>query len=501
MRTRPFTEDELEGHLESLSFLESDARENLALCDYGRISRYVDDLLRENGIEGIEKDSGPYRKLCRGLLETHVRFLEIEQERTVGDYKSSRGGGANQINRGPDHEAGSSCIDPSRTGVLSSDPKSSDRLSMLIRLHATEQRKAGAWSEKSEQEILTSLNLMVDIVGDAPIRTITSAVMRDLKHKLMALPPNHQKSPRYRGKSVLEILKMDIDKTMSVTTINKHLDRASSLFKWSVRNGYLDKNPADGLQIAAKKRDDEYRAVFSVEDLKHLFLSETYEMDKHRHGYCFWLPVVALFTGMRLDEICQLRLEDIYQVEPSVAQDATEVNGWQDKSRLYVFDVNDKGDKKLKNKSSRRLVPLHDFLVNDLNLPGYVERLKSQGHERLFPELRKRRDGHGQMASKWFARYRTHCGIAGCEVGRPTGEDKGKKDFHSFRHTISNILKQSSVEPTVISELLGHSVGSITLSRYGKRYAPRVLKEQAVDRLDYGVNLSHLKQSRFIVKN
>lgn len=87
-----------------------------------------------------------------------------------------------------------------------------------------------------------------------------------------------------------------------------------------------------------------------------------------------------------------------------------------------------------------------------------------------------------------------------CEVGGGA-EDTGKKDFHSFRHTVGDFLKQSGVEPSVISELLGHSVDSITLSRYGKRYSPRVLKKQAVDKLDYVIDLSHLKKSRFVVKS
>jgi integrase len=65
-----------------------------------------------------------------------------------------------------------------------------------------------------------------------------------------------------------------------------------------------------------------------------------------------------------------------------------------------------------------------------------------------------------------------------------------KKDFHSFRHTVADALKQVQVEPTVISELLGHRVESISLGRYGKRYSPKVLR-QAVERLEFGILLSH----------
>lgn len=71
------------------SDLEVQARENLALSDYRRISRSVDEILSENGINGIVKDSEKYRKLCRDLLKTDVRYYEIEQKRAISDYRST----------------------------------------------------------------------------------------------------------------------------------------------------------------------------------------------------------------------------------------------------------------------------------------------------------------------------------------------------------------------------------------------------------------------------
>jgi integrase len=61
-----------------------------------------------------------------------------------------------------------------------------------------------------------------------------------------------------------------------------------------------------------------------------------------------------------------------------------------------------------------------------------------------------------------------------------------KKVFYSFRHTVADTLKQAGVETSVISELLGHShdKGNMTLSRYGKRYRPKVLLE-ALMKLNY----------------
>ena len=324
---------------------------------------------------------------------------------------------------------------------------------------------------------MTSLRLLAEVLGDVPVADINNVSMRHFKETLLMLPPNLRKNPAYRDKSIAEVLALGVTKYMNPSTINKQLDRAATLFKWAVQNGYVVRNPAEGLQLPEKKRDDEYRAAFDSEDLKKIFNSHEYREDTHKFGYRFWLPVIALYTGMRLNEICQLHLDDIHE----------------DDEGVYVFDVRErKGVTDTKTSSSERLVPLHDFLRVALNLPGYVAKLRDEGQTRMFPDLNKRRDGYGQAASRWFASYKVNCGI----VEGPGG----KKDFHSFRHTVSNTLKQLNAEHFPTQELLGHSTGSITFGRYGKKYSPKLLKEQVVDRLRYDIDLSHLKESGFAVR-
>ena len=220
LRPRPLTEEELEREMDIFSDLETQAREDLALSDYRRISRSVDEILAENGIHGIEKDSEKYRKLCRDLLKTDVRYYEIEQRRAVGDYQSTA-----------ELRSVTSPDNPSKK----TDAKS-PTLSEVIQLYSKDQILGKRWTEKTTGETLASLDLLQNILGDLPVNKITSLNLRDFKNKLMALPPNHKKSPQYRDKSVAEVLSANIEKTMSVITINKHLTRASGLFRWAVKN-------------------------------------------------------------------------------------------------------------------------------------------------------------------------------------------------------------------------------------------------------------------------
>jgi integrase len=347
----------------------------------------------------------------------------------------------------------------------------SEKLFEVIELYIEEQERGGNWSPKSRTEFGACLNLLSKFCGDIPLSAIDHKAMREYKQALMKLPANMNKSPRYRGKDLHELIKMDIENPMAPATVNKYLDRASSLFRYAVKNGYMSMNPAEGMQLPLTKRDDEFRGVFTHEDLVKLCHSAEYIEDTHKDPYAFWMPILALHTGCRLEELAQLYLDDLREVDG-----------------VWVFDINNKQDKRLKTKAGVRLIPIHPFLL-DLGIVRYADSLRKQGHVRLFPELRRKRDGYGQAVSGWFAKYKVQCGI------NIAGE---KKDFHSFRHTFANILKQHhTVDGVMISEILGHEVGSITMGRYGKRYSPRMLLEEAVMKVSYGVDLGHLKESQY----
>jgi integrase len=85
---------------------------------------------------------------------------------------------------------------------------------------------------------------------------------------------------------------------------------------------------------------------------------------------------------------------------------------------------------------------------------------------------------HGNSFSNWYQRF-----------NRINVTDDPKKVFHSFRHTVTDTLKQAGVSETVIEEIVGHSnSGSMTMGRYGKRYQPKVLMD-ALLKLDYGIDV------------
>ena len=279
--------------------------------------------------------------------------------------------------------------------------------------------------------------------------------MMQFRDKLAKLPANRDKIKEYKGKSIEQILTMRNVVPMSKTTVNKYLIRTSTLFKWAVKHGYIPTNVAEGLTLTKTRRVELEREAYSQEDIQNVINNLGYDKAQPHH---YWVPLIGMYQGMRLDEICQLHVDDIVMQED-----------------IPCISVNGAGDKKMKNQSSERIIPIHPMLIR-LGFLDYINGLMDTKQPRLWGKLTKKRDGYSQDFGKWYQRF-----------NRKYVTKNPKRVFHSFRHSLANTLKQIGVTETVIAEIVGHSTASsMTMGRYGKRYQPKVLLE-ALKRLDYQI--------------
>ncbi len=235
-------------------------------------------------------------------------------------------------------------------------------------------------------------------------------------------------------------------------TVNKYLSLLSSVLRWAVKHEYITRNPAEGLQLDINKRADEERKAYDLTDIKKITLH--LPCKDGTEPYKFWIPMIAMYTGMRRGEICQLQINDIKQLDG-----------------IWCFDINDNAGKSLKTKSSARIIPIHSQLIK-LGFLSFVNNAEStDGNLWVF---RQWKGIWGKKFGNWYSRFnRAHI------------TEDPHKVFHSFRHTVANILKQTGVPESVAAGLLGHEQGGITFNRYGKRYLPSRLAE-AVEAISYG---------------
>jgi integrase len=472
----PFTNArEFQSYVNSLDDISEALIANLSLGDFSMLEKSINKLLKKNGINHNAKGSVEYRKLCAEIHKVAIQLLPMQKKHMLCDFSYQKELPVTfpDLFENPPEQISQT----NQSIAQNTAAEDNYLLSVVIQNYVTENEKDN-WTEKTKQENESSLNLFLEVMGDVPIRTFNRRQISEFKGTLLKLPPNRNKMKEYRDKSIQELLEMDIDKTISVRTINKHLTRVGSLFKYALQEGFIEgQNPATDMNLPLDKFEDENRAPFTKEDLEKLMRSEEYINNSHQHSYQFWIPLITLFTGMRQDEIAQLHLEDIRQDEEGV----------------WLIDVNDRGDKKVKTKSARRQVPIHPFIVNELKLPEYVEVLKGEGETRLFPELKKGRDGYSKSVSRWFnQKYKLKCNIQQDADGR-------MKDFHSFRKTLINHLQRKDVPYFKLKQLMGHSKGKdVTQAVYTERYTPKELFDDVISKIDFGIDLSPLKKSKFV---
>jgi integrase len=293
-----------------------------------------------------------------------------------------------------------------------------------------------SWEPKTLLMFSATLRLLVDIVGDKPVLAVTRHDCRRFRDTMAQLPPNMTK--RFRGCTVAEVMAKGAP-PMSAKTVNKNLSALTGLFAWCEREGLIEASPARGLLLHRGGRADLERDAFGPDELRLIFSALVPTM-----GARYWLPLIALYSGMRLEEIAQLAVSDIRTVQG-----------------VPVFDVNADGSKRLKTASSARLVPIHPELI-ERGLLKLQTALQQRGEQRMWSELTRGADGfYSSPFSKWFGRFKRDIGVTARTI-----------TFHSFRHTFVNALKQQGVDELAIKELVGHVNTSITTGRYGKKATP-----------------------------
>ncbi len=436
----------------------------LTANDYSVISQELREWLppQDTAIfqEGeLDPESFEYDRLCRECLKAKIQCLKIRRERIAGNYDNPYDHAAEDILGAARHLQHPK---PPGDTVVASGMTLGEAVEAFVKEKMTGKR----WSAKTETIARGVFRLLTEEFGDdAALGAISYAKLAAFRDDVMAkLPANRGKFSDYEGKTARQIVAMPHVTPMSHSTLQKNMVWIGSLFKWAAKHDYVQKNPAEGLRPADTKRHSasSERDSFSKAELQTMVTAlEAERAARPSRPERYWVPLISMLNGMRLDEICQLDTEDVKQV-----------------GAVWCFDVNAKGDDKhLKTAASVRTIPIHPKLL-ELGFLAHVDALRKKGEKRLWPRLKLRRDGYGQALSKWFADFND------AHVTADT-----KKVFHSLRHSFATELKAANVQESTIAELVGHENPSITTGRYGKRLEPDRLLDE-LKKLDYGITFS-----------
>ena len=165
--------------------------------------------------------------------------------------------------------------------------------------------------------------------ADNQIRQITADDLQELVYTIPFIPSRFG-SGKTANKTILQAIKMaKVDETLprlSIKTQNDYIQTLSSIFMWAKKKKFIDENPFDEVEMPAQdirdKQGDKYLS-FSITQLQAIFNTPVYRgcMNNklgrmtpgkkiYRDAY-FWVPLISLYSGARLNEICQLSLDDV----------------------------------------------------------------------------------------------------------------------------------------------------------------------------------------------
>ena len=431
----------------------------------------ADSLLRSKEISLSPSDRS---RLMRKLMDAETRALE---DLTAGNEASFDG-----------------IFEQQATVELSvqSTPaaKPGEQMSQLVDKYLDITAREREWPTKTLLRKRGELREFLEIAGDKPVTAYGQVDGVRFKDVQLSLPIYRQKAP-FKGLTLVEAAKTTSDlradggkvELLNPITINDKIGTISLFFEWARSRNSTVINPlADQrIQRSKNKRKGKKRHPWTIEELNRMLAAPIYtgcrsERFWHQPGNVvldrsakYWVPLIALFTGMRLGEIIQLQVADVRRLDDVEYFDVTP--GGIDMDDDESGDADE--EKSLKTASSRRGIPIHNTLI-ELGFGKFLQFRRASGEKRLFPEFERAKDdaSWSKQFSKHFKRFRESIGVT----------RRGVK-FHSLRHNVEDALRNANVRKEVRDAIQGHGENGVS-REYGSGYYVKTLGE-ALQKLAY----------------
>jgi integrase len=375
--------------------------------DYSAFTDIVNEWLMGHGYD-LEPGSPDFRKVAREFAKATQQKLEIQRRRNEGEFVESPLAPKVETERAsPVLPTGLST--PSLGDVVSHFLGNYDKTAAMFKKHQA------------------ALGLFLEFIGNVPVSGIRQIDIDNYFAMLCRLPPRWSDEVRRKGISAKKLAEQDHEVTLSPKTfeysymasIRPFLAEAKRLFGDS---GFPERLTVEGIKYkGSQKEGAKKQRAFRKDELKRLFGGSEYASFAADPGKAaeYWLPLIGLYTGARVNEICQLN--------PQV--DIREEQG------IWFFDFTEESaadarvTKSVKTAGSRRKTPIHSQLL-ELGFLSYVERINKQGASVLFPSWVPTRGRASPAAEDWFREFLRETGL------RDETHGQTLLGMHAFRHTL-----------------------------------------------------------------
>lgn len=429
--------------------------EDLALGDISAVEDHIADALDAFDIQ-LDRKGVAYPRLGIAVLRAYVRALQAIEKRNAGEPVPT----------------------PQLTSAAATE-------SGTLKEAFEGWKKERERPEGTVHEYGRAVDMFVQLHGPLPLLDIKRSHARKFREALQLVPKSRKGALLKASLPELSDYGRAHPSVPKVSpgTVNKQLGAVQAIAGWGRHNGLVPEDApwSDPFEEMRLDEEQSHRGPFDARDLQIIFNAPLFTEHKLPAGAKgaagIWLPLLALFAGARQAELAGLRVSDIREDDTTHAP-------------LMWFTRDTKVGRRLKTKSSERVVPVHHQLVEIGFLKFVAERRKEGQQAWLFPTVAPDQKGALSAWAKWWGRHlRTHVGVKDTD-----------KVFHSFRHGFQDALRQATPDEELRDALAGRSSGKSVSRRYGakamlERWGVTALTA-AIDKINYpGLDLSRVLTS------
>ena len=194
-----------------------------------------------------------------------------------------------------------------------------------------------------------------------------------------------------------------------------------AILQWGVDNRRLEKNVGERVTIDLRSKLADRKRAYTDDEARIVLKAAVREKDPLRK----WVPILCAYSGARVAEVCQLRVQDVVQ----------------DEGVWCVKFAPEAGA--LKNAGSERSVPLHPWVVKQ----GFLDFVRSGKSGPLFPNVAPDRFGSkGGNGTKIIGRWVRALGI----------NDPRVSPNHSWRHRLRTLGRRHGLAVDMLDAITGH---------------------------------------------
>jgi len=333
--------------------------------------------------------------------------------------------------------------------------------------------------------------------------SIDRAKIKTIRKTLMNLPAKAKISHGLSSNEAYELAKSRHTlKVISATTFNHYGREFKAILEYCFQEGIHDSNLVAFFTLRSDKVKESIKFPFSDSDMATLTNPAKFKPMLGNDNKStpliakFWIPLIAAYSGMRLEEIAQLTPEDII-TDPETG---IEYFNLIDGTRA------DGNRQEIKNDNSRRAVPIHSKLY-EMGISEFIVGRRKLPKSNLFGlSLMTGNNQYGRNITKWFSikansenrkGYIEKLGIISTGVNRDGMP--WSKSFHSLRHTVIDNLRGKSlpsgqrIGEAEIGLVAGHTElvdgRKLETSNYGVGKMQLKLRHEIVEQICYSASL------------